>query len=57
MWNMKVLVTGVNGQVGWELIRRGTKSGFNSMGLDLAELDVSDANAVDKAKHRAQGTG
>jgi len=35
------------------LIRGGAKYDFNVMGLDHAELDVSGANAVDKAIHRA----
>ena len=53
MWNMKVLITGVNGQVGWELDRRGAQHGFKVLGLDHADLDITNSNSVDEAIQRA----
>ena len=43
---MKILVTGANGQVGWELSRRGAKKGFHILALDRAGLDITDQSAV-----------
>ena len=45
---MKILVTGANGQVGWELSRRGAKKGFAILALDRATLDITDQSAVDR---------
>jgi dTDP-4-dehydrorhamnose reductase len=51
---MKLVVTGANGQVGWELTRRA--AGHQVAALDLAELDITDARAVHDAlvKHDAE---
>lgn len=43
---MKVLVTGANGQVGWELSNRGLQKGFDILALDRAALDITDKAAV-----------
>ena len=43
---MKILVTGANGQVGWELSRRGARKGFHILALDRAGLDITDQSAV-----------
>jgi len=43
---MKVLVTGAAGQVGAELIERGTTYGLKMLGVDIDDLDITDANAV-----------
>jgi dTDP-4-dehydrorhamnose reductase len=45
---MKILVTGANGQVGWELSRRGAKKGFAILALDRATLDITDQSAVER---------
>lgn len=43
----KILVTGANGQVGWELMRRAEKFGVIAVGTERAELDITDVSAVD----------
>ncbi len=43
---MKVLITGANGQVGWEL-QRSAPNGAELLPLGSRELDVSDAASVD----------
>ncbi len=43
---MRMLVTGVRGQVGWELARRGEKRGFEIQALDRQALDITDPRAV-----------
>jgi dTDP-4-dehydrorhamnose reductase len=45
---MKLLVIGSNGQLGWELCRRGTKHGFNIVPLDLPDFDIADPATVKK---------
>jgi len=48
---MKILLTGANGQVGWELARLGVQRGFELLTSDLPELGISDGDAVKKAIH------
>ena len=43
---MKILVTGSNGQLGWELCRQGRERGFDIIALDLPEFDITDQIAV-----------
>lgn len=43
---MKLVITGANGQVGWELSQRA--SGHDVAALDLAALDITNANAVER---------
>jgi len=45
---MKLLVIGANGQLGWELCRRGEKQGFDIVALDLPDFDVTEPSAVKK---------
>ena len=45
---MKVLVTGANGQVGWELSRSGARKDFDILALDRTTLDITDQSAVSK---------
>lgn len=45
---MKILVTGANGQVGWELARRGEQRGLLVEALDHQALDITDLQAVEK---------
>jgi len=45
---MKVLLTGANGQVAWELSRRGAKEGFDILALDRATLDITGQSAVNR---------
>lgn len=45
----KILVTGVKGQLGFDCVRELTERGFkNLLGVDLKDLDVTDATAVNK---------
>lgn len=46
---MRMIVTGAQGQVGWELTRRATALGHEVLAWDVAELDITDADAVDQA--------
>ena len=50
---MKLLVIGAYGQLGWELCRRGEKHGFHILPLDLPGFDITDRQAVDKAINQA----
>ncbi len=43
---MKIFVTGIHGQVGWELHRQGEKQGHHILGFDHATLDISNRQAV-----------
>src|SRR3569623_444543 len=42
----RILVTGANGQVGWELMRRADKFGVTALGTDSKTLDITDSRAV-----------
>jgi len=50
---MRILVTGSNGQVGWEVSRRGARKGFDSLALDRATLDITDKSAVNREVSRS----
>ena len=38
---------GNNGQLGWELVRKGEERGFNILARDYPEIDISDLASVD----------
>ena len=45
----KILVTGVKGQLGFDVVNELTKRGFfNVKGIDIQDLDITDEKAVDK---------
>lgn len=45
----RILVTGVKGQLGFDLVRELTKRGYsNVLGIDIEQLDITDCKAVDK---------
>ncbi len=46
---MRMIVTGAQGQVGWELTRRASALGHEALTWDVAELDITDAAAVNQA--------
>ncbi len=46
---MRMIVTGAQGQVGWELTRRAATQGHDLLAWDMAELDITDADAVHQA--------
>lgn len=46
---MNILVTGINGQVGWEIARQGAARGINISGLTRAQFDIGNEEAVHRA--------
>lgn len=38
---MKILVTGINGQLGYDVVREGLKRGFNMHGIGREDLDIT----------------
>ena len=44
---MKVLVTGVKGQLGYDVVNELTKRGHVAIGTDIEEMDITDANSVE----------
>ena len=44
---MKVLVTGAKGQLGQDLMNEFAKRGIEAVGVDVQEMDITDAAAVD----------
>lgn len=45
---LNILITGANGQLGKEMRKLGTASADNYIYTDVAELDITDADAVDR---------
>ncbi|MBU0909132.1 MAG: dTDP-4-dehydrorhamnose reductase [Proteobacteria bacterium] len=45
---MKILVTGINGQVGWELLRQGPLHDCRIIGFAHNTLDITDSQAVSR---------
>ncbi len=45
---MKVLVTGAKGQLGNDLLNEMAKRGIDSIGVDVDEMDITDAKAVER---------
>lgn len=43
---MKVLVTGVNGQLGYDVVNELKKRGHEAVGVDIAEMDITDEASV-----------
>lgn len=43
---MKVLVTGVKGQLGYDVVNELTKRGHTAVGVDIEEMDITDSNSV-----------
>lgn len=43
---MRILIIGGDGQLGWELGRRGERNGFDIVSLDLPDFDITDRSAV-----------
>jgi len=49
---MRILVTGANGQVGWELSNRGAKRGLEILALDRSALDITNTISVSREINR-----
>ena len=45
---MKVLVTGVKGQLGYDVVRELEKRNMEAIGVDIDEMDITDKESVDK---------
>lgn len=43
---MKVLVTGVKGQLGYDVVKELEKRGMEAVGVDIEEMDITDADSV-----------
>ena len=43
---MKVLVTGVKGQLGYDVVQELLKRGHTPVGVDIEEMDITDAQSV-----------
>lgn len=43
---MKVLVTGVKGQLGYDVVNELTKRGHNAVGVDIEDMDITDKQSV-----------
>ena len=50
---MKVLVTGVKGQLGHDCVNELTKRNHEIIGVDIEEMDITDASSVDKVLREA----
>ncbi len=45
---MKVLVTGVKGQLGYDVVKELEKRGMEAVGVDIEEMDITDAASVNE---------
>lgn len=45
---MKVFVTGVKGQLGYDVVKELEKRGLEAIGVDIDEMDITDADSVKK---------
>lgn len=43
---MKALVTGVRGQLGFDVVKELEKRGYEAVGVDIEEMDITDAESV-----------
>lgn len=46
--NMRVLVTGVKGQLGHDVVNELEKRGMEAVGVDIEEMDITDAASVER---------
>ena len=45
---MRILVTGVKGQLGYDVVNELEKRGHTAIGVDVEEMDITDAAAVER---------
>ena len=50
---MKVLVTGVKGQLGYDVVNELTKRGHTAVGVDIEEMDITNAVSVERVITKA----
>lgn len=46
--SIKYLITGANGQLGYDVKKQLTKRGFEAIGTDVSDMDITDGTAVDE---------
>lgn len=51
---MKLLVTGVKGQLGHDVVKECEKRGITAIGVDIEEMDITDAAACEKVIKEAK---
>ena len=51
---MNVLVTGVKGQLGYDVVKECKKRGHHVCGVDVGEMDITDMGAVQRVLRRAR---
>lgn len=51
---MKVLVTGVKGQLGYDVVKELTRRGHEPIGVDVDEMDITDEKQVCEVIHRVK---
>ena len=54
---MRILVTGVKGQLGYDVVNELEKRGIEAVGVDIEEMDITDAQSVDKVISEAKVDG
>lgn len=50
---MKILVTGVKGQLGYDVVNELEKRGIEAVGVDIEEMDITDGASVDRVIRQA----
>ena len=45
---MKILVTGVKGQLGFDVVNEAEKRGIEAVGVDIDEMDITNQEQVEK---------
>lgn len=50
---MKVLVTGVKGQLGYDVVKELAKRGIEAVGVDIDEMDITEATSVERVIREA----
>lgn len=55
--NMKVLVTGVKGQLGFDVVNELKKRGHTAIGVDIEEMDITDKVSVEKVINEVKPDG
>ena len=53
---MRVLVTGVKGQLGYDVMNELKKQGLTGIGVDVDEMDITDAEMVEKVFEEVKPT-
>ena len=51
---MRILVTGVKGQLGYDVVNECAKRGIETVGVDIEEMDITDAASVQKVITEAE---